>query len=386
MIPRVIPGFFFKSIMARLGKFTRGGIFVVTLVIIAGAIVIIFFKLSPDPPVGDIDYAGEMLSQASSNKADTYSRKLYSEAESDYKNAMRLWREENEKFILFRNYDQVRKLANSSSAKSEKAAYNSITSSNNLQLKLKEKLATLSRTEAGLDSLFGRYPLSSELRSRISRGRMLLKEGEVAFGKGQYLEANRKLSDAEYLLTLVFEDASSLLKDYLKDFPKWKTWAQTAINESRKSGSCTIIVDKYSRRCYIYVGGVRKYEFEAELGRNWVGDKMKMGDKATPEGMYKIVNKYQGRSTQYHKALAIDYPNAEDRERFKAQIASGNLPASARIGNGIQIHGGGGKGVDWTEGCIALKNSEIDMIYNLVKVGTPVTIVGSLKGADEIFN
>jgi murein L,D-transpeptidase YafK len=141
-----------------------------------------------------------------------------------------------------------------------------------------------------------------------------------------------------------------------------------------------------SRKCYIYLAGVKKYEFEAELGRNWVGDKIRMGDKATPEGMYKITNKLQGRATQYYKALAIDYPNAEDRERFSKAIERGDLPSSARIGNGIQIHGGGGKGVDWTEGCVALRNEEMDKIFNLVRVGTPVTIVGSLKEIDEILD
>ena len=101
----------------------------------------------------------------------------------------------------------------------------------------------------------------------------------------------------------------------------------------------SIIIDKFSRKCYVYLNGVKKYEFDAELGRNWVGDKRRMGDKATPEGMYKIINKFQGRETNYYKALSLDYPNDEDKERFKSEIARGTLPASAKIGGGIEIHG-----------------------------------------------
>jgi murein L,D-transpeptidase YafK len=111
-----------------------------------------------------------------------------------------------------------------------------------------------------------------------------------------------------------------------------------------------------------------------------------MGDKATPEGSYKIVNKFQGRQTPYYKSLSLDYPNSGDRERFKAEISRGTLPAYAKIGGGIEIHGGGGKGVDWTEGCIALTDSEIDLVFSIAQVGTPVTIVGSSKNIDQIMD
>jgi murein L,D-transpeptidase YafK len=84
--------------------------------------------------------------------------------------------------------------------------------------------------------------------------------------------------------------------------------------------------------------------------------------------------------------LSLDYPNTRDKERFKAELSKGTLPAWAKIGGGIEIHGGGGKGVDWTEGCIALTDSEIDLVFNLAKVGTTVTIVGSIKDISQILN
>jgi murein L,D-transpeptidase YafK len=214
---------------------------------------------------------------------------------------------------------------------------------------------------------------------------MLLREAEVAYGKGQYLPANRKINDAEYLLTNVYKNSIEELRDYFRLYPSWKKWVQNSINESRKNNSYVLIVDKFSRKCYLYLGGSIKHEFDAELGRNWVGDKVRSGDKATPEGIYKIVHKYQGRETLYHKALRIDYPNAEDRDSFRVALAKGTIPASSKIGGGIEIHGGGGKGVDWTEGCVAIKNSEIDMVFNLVKIGTTVTIVGSIKNIDEVL-
>jgi L,D-peptidoglycan transpeptidase YkuD (ErfK/YbiS/YcfS/YnhG family) len=56
------------------------------------------------------------------------------------------------------------------------------------------------------------------------------------------------------------------------------------------------------------------------------------------------------------------------------------------IGGLIEIHGNGGKGIDWTEGCIALTDSEMDSVFKIVKVGTPVTIVGSMHDLQHVLN
>jgi L,D-peptidoglycan transpeptidase YkuD (ErfK/YbiS/YcfS/YnhG family) len=348
-------------------------------------VIILMVRFTPRPPAGEMEYAMETLSRASRSKAGTYSARLFSEANAAFDSAMANWKKENKRFLYFRDYDKVKSFAIIASDKARQANDNSITNSTSLKFKVKDKIESVNKTAASIDGLFGRYPFPEETRNRISKGRMLLKEAEVAFNKGQYLPANRKITDAEYLLTSVYENATSELREYFKSFATWKRWTQSTISDSRKNNSYSIIVDKFSKKCYVYYGGVKKYEFEAELGRNWVGNKRKMGDKATPEGFYKIIHKYQGRETLYHKALALDYPNAEDKERFKKEISKGTIPSSSRIGDGIQIHGGGGKGVDWTEGCVALRDSEIDIVFNLIRVGTPVTIVGSMKDIDEIL-
>jgi hypothetical protein len=364
----------------------RGLIIILASAGVISLIILLLVRFTPQPPIGTVEYARETLSKAGKNRADTYSKKLYSEAKDAYDSAMVNWHRENERFIFLRKYDKVDKYAQLSAKKARQAAETSISNSNTLEIKLKDKIDSLNETSGIINKLFGRYPFPSEIRSRISKGKLLLKEGEVAYNKGQYLPANRKINDAEYLLTGVYENATAELKNYFKSYSTWKKWVQTTINDSRKNQCYSIIIDKFSRKCYVYLNGAKKYEFDAELGRNWVGDKRRMGDKATPEGMYKIDNKFQGRETEYYKALSLDYPNSEDKERFKKEISRGTLPAWAKIGGGIEIHGGGGKGVDWTEGCIALTNSEIDVIYNLTKVGTPVTIVGSMKDISQILD
>ncbi|MCX6327494.1 MAG: L,D-transpeptidase family protein [Bacteroidia bacterium] len=349
-------------------------------------IVLLLIRFTPQPPIGEMEYARETLSKAGKNNADTYSKKLYSEAKIFYDSAMVNWQKENERFLYFRDYDKVAMFAELSAKKASQAGANSISSTSNLKINLKQKIDFLNDLISDINELFTTYPLSSEIRNRISKGKMLLTEAEIAYKKGQYLQANRKITDSEYLLTASYENAASNLKNYFKSYSVWENWVEKTINESKKNRDYSIIIDKYSRKCFVYLNGTKKYEFEAELGKNWVGDKRVKGDKATPEGMYKITKKIEGRKTKYYKALLLDYPNDEDKEKFKSEIARGSLPASAKIGDLIEIHGNGGKGIDWTEGCVALTDKEMDVIFKIVKVGTLVTIVGSMVDLQNVVN
>jgi len=127
----------------------------------------------------------------------------------------------------------------------------------------------------------------------------------------------------------------------------------------------------------LYVGGEPVKTYDVELGFNWVADKLQEGDGATPEGRYRIVARMDHLSSDYYKALLINYPNAENRAAFARGRGRGEIPASARIGGLIEIHGAGGRDYDWTNGCVAVTNPDIDHLFGRVIVGTPVTIVGS---------
>jgi hypothetical protein len=333
-----------------------------------------------------MDHAREILSEARKSNAGTYSKKLYTDAKIFYDSAMLNWQRENKRFIYFRHYDKVIKFADLSVKKANEAIDNSVKTSSNLKVKLKLKIESLNDLVGQIDDLFNTYPLTSEIRSRISRGKIMLKEAEIVYNNGQYIQANRKITDAEYLLTESYEYASTNLKNYFNSFSVWERWVEKTLNESKKNRDYSIIIDKFSRKCYIYLNGSKKYEFDAELGKNWVGDKRTRGDMATPEGMYKITKKFDGGKTKYYKALLLDYPNDEDKEKFRSDIERGVLPASAKIGGLIEIHGNGGKGIDWTEGCIALTDNEMDVVFKVVKVGTPVTIIGSMVKLKDVVD
>lgn len=115
------------------------------------------------------------------------------------------------------------------------------------------------------------------------------------------------------------------------------------------------------------------HTYKVALGQGGLAPKQREGDARTPEGHYIIDAKYEHSS--YHKALHVSYPNADDRKR----AAHLGVPP----GGAIMIHGlPNGKGwvgarhrlFDWTLGCVAVTDEEIDQIWNLVPVGTPVDI------------
>ncbi len=119
-------------------------------------------------------------------------------------------------------------------------------------------------------------------------------------------------------------------------------------------------------------GGQILKSYKVALG-DPIGDKVKAGDKKTPEGQY-LIDAMNSHS-RFYRALHLSYPNAADRERARLQGVSpggdieihGLPPALAWIGS-LQ------RSWDWTSGCIALTNEEIDEIWPQVSVGTPVEI------------
>jgi hypothetical protein len=367
-------------------KIWRGVLIFSGIVVSVPLIILLLIHLTPAPPTDEMRMAREALAKAERNNADIYSKRLFTEAKTLYDSALMDWQKQNKRFLYARNYKKVVMYAEMSSKKAVQATENSVNTTLNLKLKVKQKIESLNDLVSDIDSLFSTYPLKSEIRNRISKGKLMLKEAEVLYTNGQYFKANRKMIDSEYLLTVSYDNASADLKNYFKSYTLWKKWIDKTLNDSRKAHDYSIIIDKFSRKCFIYLGGTKKYEFNAELGTNWVGNKRLGGDKATPEGMYKITKKIEGSRTKYHKALLLDYPNDEDKKRFKSEIEKGSLPSYATIGGLIEIHGDGGKGIDWTEGCIALTDKEMDLVYKIAKTGTPVTIVGSMVDLQSIMN
>ena len=134
-----------------------------------------------------------------------------------------------------------------------------------------------------------------------------------------------------------------------------------------------LLINKSSRDLFIFLDNGEIKNFSISLGFEPLGKKIKKGDGKTPEGLYYIEKKIQDSS--FYLALQISYPNPWDIRRA---LSLNNHP-----GGQIMIHGIPNSGYDknfhnkkndWTEGCIAIKNNEMDFLWKKVSVGTPIFI------------
>lgn len=338
----------------------------------------------PEPPTAEMEFARIAMADARNMKADQYSPARYRQALAMYDSAMQKWSVQNKKFIIRRNYCEVVSLARKSAEYSGLAVKDATANSISLKTRIKGQIDILEYIVSNLNSLFARYPLPADIRHRITRGKLLLSEATAAFREGSLVQAERKINDAGPLLRYSWDHAIGSLNDYFSQHSLWVKWMNETIRESAAKSGPAIIIDKFAGRCYFYQKGVRVAEFEAELGAMWTGHKRYRGDKATPEGMYHVVKKLEAPATKYYKALLINYPNEDDVRRFREGVKNGTLTSADKIGGMIEIHGHGGKGNDWTEGCIAIINKDMDWLYRQVSIGTPVTIIGSAASLEEI--
>jgi murein L,D-transpeptidase YafK len=144
-------------------------------------------------------------------------------------------------------------------------------------------------------------------------------------------------------------------------------------------GTISIIVDKSDYELSVYDDQGWYATYPVVFGNNSLDDKKMEGDKKTPEGTFHIINKKV--HDKWFRFLALDYPTKESWEKFNVRKQRGEIPAGARIGGAIGIHGTWpnddyivDKYKNWTMGCISMKNDDVLEIYGYTPVGTKVTI------------
>jgi murein L,D-transpeptidase YafK len=134
-----------------------------------------------------------------------------------------------------------------------------------------------------------------------------------------------------------------------------------------------LVIDKSERTLTLWWHGVPLKVYRVALGGSPVGAKRKQGDKRTPQGRYSVADRHP--NSRFHRALHLSYPNAADRAQARAEHVD--------PGGDIEIHGlkpgyewvGSAHTLfDWTDGCIAVTNTEIEELWRAAPIGTPVEI------------
>jgi murein L,D-transpeptidase YafK len=134
-----------------------------------------------------------------------------------------------------------------------------------------------------------------------------------------------------------------------------------------------ILIEKKERRLALISKNKVLKSYKIALGGNPNGPKERQGDNKTPEGMYSIDSR--NRDSRYHLSLHISYPNEKDKKRAKElRVSPGGDIMIHGIKNGFSWVGDSHAGVDWTKGCIAVTDEEIEEIDKLAPNGTIVEI------------
>jgi tetratricopeptide (TPR) repeat protein len=141
----------------------------------------------------------------------------------------------------------------------------------------------------------------------------------------------------------------------------------------RKGSLDKIVIEKKARRLMLISKGEVLKTYKIALGGNPIGPKERQGDNKTPEGTYVIDSR--NRDSRYHRSLHISYPNERDKKRAKELGVSpgGNIMIHG-IKNGFSWVGDSQAEVDWTKGCVAVTDEEIEEIDKLTPNGTTVEI------------
>lgn len=134
-----------------------------------------------------------------------------------------------------------------------------------------------------------------------------------------------------------------------------------------------VLVKKDQNKMYLFQRGEILASYDVGFGQNSRGHKIQEGDHRTPEGRYKLT--YKNLQSKFYKSIKIDYPNENDIARAQAR---GVDPGGDIVIHGMPNEVGNYTGPitpkNWTQGCIAVRNHEMDEIWRLVGIDTPIEI------------
>jgi len=151
----------------------------------------------------------------------------------------------------------------------------------------------------------------------------------------------------------------------------WAHWPRRPLPDGTRADR--VVVRKASRTLELYRGAELLRTYSVALGRNPLGRKEQEGDGRTPEGQY--VLDYRNAGSSFHKALHVSFPSSADlAAAHNRGVSAGGLIMVHGIRNGLGFLGRFHTAIDWTDGCIAVTDRDIDEIWRAVADGTPIQI------------
>ncbi len=331
-----------------------------------------------EPPRFSLSSAEKALAEARQLRADRWAGDALLIAEAAMRVARLEQRSQEERFFLFRDFSAARTSLSLAEDKARFATAEATRNRGKARAAADEAMSEARDELASAEDAADAMHLGAYGRVLLQKAKIAFTQAEILYGQGEYPSAADRASTARMHARAVGDGAANAVARFAdtRMVEAWRHMANDTIAWSHETGSPAVVVYKENHRLTLYQGGRAVKSYRVELGYNSARDKLHAGDAATPEGRYRITAKKGTGNSTYYKALLLNYPNDEDRAQFERARRAGQLPRWARMGGLIELHGEGGRGKDWTKGCVALTNRDIDDLFPRVAVGTPVTIVG----------
>lgn len=245
--------------------------------------------------------------------------------------------------------------------------------------RIEQRLLTLNQQ---ISEIEGRMVLGNKLLETD----LLVKQARTFLTEGQFDRSLRMSDLASKLLLAQTTVLTTELGRYSDEarIEAWKIMAKRTVDWTKTTGAPGIVISKAERTLTLYKHGRKVLAYPVRLGYNGIREKRYQGDGATPEGEYRVLRKRGAGQTQFYRALVLNYPNASDRRRFREARKAGYIPGERGIGGQIEIHGVEYELMAQTLGCVMLDNRQMAKLFDLVEVGTPVTIVGALHSNNAV--
>lgn len=325
------------------------------------------------PPLAAFQGALTSIGRARQAGAELHAQPRLHDAEQMLRLGELLLKDKNASWWPFESYRQVDSLFRLAAERANQAQQESISKRESERNEISTDFSSTKREYRDWGARLGDGLAPMDCQRLLTAAGTSLDQARDLLSKQHHAEAEPLIEKTNSLLKELDKRYDKYLNQSEARLEHWRANVRETKEHSRATGQAAIIVDKTAHKLHLVQSGKVTRTYPCDLGYSSASEKRLSGDGATPEGMYKVTEVRH--HSQYYKALLLNYPNDSDRERFRQNQREGNIPRRARIGGLIEIHGDGGLGKDWTEGCVAVSNAQMDELMRHAFKGMWVTIV-----------
>ena len=264
-------------------------------------------------PIVSVAEAERAHQRALEAEAPLYSSEQYRNYQTVLESAYDLLAEQQRRWV-FRRYGAAETLLKQARSMADAAAAEAAAERDKRRVEVETEVRAF---EEALELI--REGRLAQARRSLSKAEISLATAKAQWEAGDYNAASRTLTAEAEAIRLL----SDLREAYVKRntdpnlISQWNKAVKATISNSAKTGDHALIVNKYRQTLSLYRAGRHVADYVADLGANPFTEKRLRGDRATPEGRYRIVKKLGAGQSAYYKALVINYPNDKDLESYR---------------------------------------------------------------------